>query len=236
MDNMMKITICDDSLQEIETLTELCRRFAEENAVEVEIRGLSDPHLLFEGEPPDVLLLDIEMPKMSGIAVKDSYFGQEKPLIVFVSSHGEMMPEAYGANVIGFLMKPVQWEYFEKRMHSAYKLLHRDFPIEFEDGNVVSSRDLVMIRAEGKLTEAVFADGTKKQWLRRSLQSWEDMLGQQGFIRISKSCLLNCRHIKVFEGSVIKLKNGETAEPSRRRKAECFEKFKDYCRKYNRYV
>lgn len=233
---MMKITICDDSLQEIEAITELCRRFAKEYAVEAEIKGISDPRLLSAEEPPDVLLLDIEMPEMDGIAVKDSYFGQEKPLIVFVSSHDEMMPEAYGANVIGFLLKPVQWEFFEKRLHSAYKLLHRDFPVEFEDGSVVSSRELVMIRAEGKLTEAVFADGTKKQWLRRSLQSWEDLLGQQGFIRISKSCLLNCRQIKTFDGPVIRLKNGETAEPSRRRRAECFEKFKDYCRKYTRYM
>lgn len=236
MDDMMKITICDDSLQEIEALTELCRRFADENQIQVQVKGLSDPYLLLAEEPPDVLLLDIEMPEMSGIAVKDSYFGQEKPLIIFASSHDEMMPEAYGANVIGFLLKPVKWEFFQKRLHSAYKLLHRDFPIEFEDGSVISSRDLVMIRAEGKLTEAVFADGTKKQWLRRSLQSWEDLLGEQGFLRISKSCLLNCRQIKAFDGSVIRLKNGETAEPSRRRRTECFEKFKDYCRKYNRYV
>lgn len=233
---MMKITICDDSLQEIETLTELCRRFAKMNSIEVEIKGISNPQLLFVENPPDVLLLDIEMPEIDGIRIKDSYFGQEKPLIIFISSHDEMMPEAYGANVIGFLAKPVQWEFFQKRLCSAYKLLHRDFAIEFEDGTVVSSKDLIMFRADGKLTEAIFSSGEKKQWLRRSLQSWEELLGPQGFIRISKSCLLNCRHIKAFDGPVIRLKNGETAEPSRRRRAECFEKFKDYCKRYIRYL
>lgn len=232
----MKITICDDSLQEIETLTELCRRYGRENDIEMEIRGVSDPALVLAEDPCDLLLLDIEMPGMSGIAVKDSYFGQEKPLIVFVSSHDEMMPEAYGPNVIGFLLKPVQWEFFCRRMHSAYMLLHRDFPIEFEDGMVVSSRDLVMFRAEGKLTEAVFADGTRKQWLRRSLQNWEELLGEEGFIRVSKSCLLNCRHIKDFDGPVIRLKNGETVEPSRRRKSQCLAQFQDYCRKFIRYM
>lgn len=232
----MKITICDDSLQEIETLTELCRRYGRENDMEMEIRGVSDPALVLAEEPCDLLFLDIEMPGMSGLAVKDRYFGQEKPLIVFVSSHDEMMPEAYGQNVIGFLGKPVQWQFFCRRMQSAYMLLHRDFPIEFEDGAVVSSRDLVMLRAEGKLTEAVFADGTTKPWLRRSLQSWEELLSEKGFIRISKSCLLNCRQIKAFDGAVIRLKNGETAEPSRRRRKEAFEQFKDYCRKHSRYM
>jgi len=202
----------------------------------MEIKGVSDPSLLLAEEPCDLLLLDIEMPGMSGIAVKDSYFGQEKPLIVFVSSHDEMMSEAYGPNVIGFLVKPVQWEFFRRRLHSAYMLLNRDFAVEFEDGTVVNSRDLVMFRAEGKLTEAVLADGTTKPWLRRSLQNWEELLSEKGFIRISKSCLLNCRHIKAFDGYAIRLKNGETVEASRRRKSQCLAQFQEYCRKFIRYM
>ena len=55
-DKMMKIIICDDSLQEIETLAELCRRFAETNALDLETKALSDSRLLSVETLPDVLL------------------------------------------------------------------------------------------------------------------------------------------------------------------------------------
>lgn len=231
----MKITVCDDLLREAEKIAGLCREYIRIRKTDAEVKVITNPEEL-KGDMPDVLVLDIEMPGKSGIEVKNDLIGRERPLIIFATSHKENMPEAFGPNVIGFMVKPVEPSQFEKMMDCAVSLLGQDQMMIFDDGETVSSRDVIMIRTAGKYTEAVFASGEKKEWLRKSLNAWEEDLVEIGFLRISRSCLVNCRHIKRFDDLVITLKNGQKLEAGNRRKKACFEKFMEYMRKHGRYV
>lgn len=231
----MKITVCDDQERELEIILKLCQKYVLLKNFEAEVNGITDS-LQLKDDIPDVLVLDIEMPGKSGIEVKDSLLGRERPLILFATSHEEMMPEAFGTNVIGFLRKPVQWQQFEKMMDCAASLLSLDRLLQFDDGSTVNSQNVLLIKSDNKYTEVVLVDGEKKQWLRKSLKTWEDELSEIGFISISRSCLVNCRHIKSFEGSKVILKDGQKLSISGKRKTECFNKFKDYNLKHARFA
>lgn len=59
---------------------------------------------------PDVVFLDIRMPKISGIEMLSMLDRDAMPRIVFVTAHGEFAIEAFRENAIDFLLKPVDQE------------------------------------------------------------------------------------------------------------------------------
>ncbi len=57
---------------------------------------------------PDVIFLDIKMPKISGIEMLSMLDKSGMPRIVFVTAYGEYAIEAFEKNAIDFLLKPVK--------------------------------------------------------------------------------------------------------------------------------
>ena len=118
----MKVCICDDLAEELELLKAACQTFFAERNVQAEIVCTQDPEHPIKHEY-DLLILDVEMPKKKGTAVKDQLMGRERPLIIFATSYQENIVDAFGTNVIGFLAKPLVWESFELKMDLAVRLL-----------------------------------------------------------------------------------------------------------------
>ena len=57
-----------------------------------------------------MVFLDIELEKEDGIEIKDYMMkNMEETKIVFITSHQDRMPEAFGRNVLGFINKPIQY-------------------------------------------------------------------------------------------------------------------------------
>lgn len=100
----MNVIICDDKKEEMEGTVYFCRDYFLKKGMPCGITATTEPEDIWK-ELPDILILDIEMPKMSGIEIKQRLEGEDKPLIIFVTGYEEHMPEAFGRNVIGFLMK-----------------------------------------------------------------------------------------------------------------------------------
>ncbi len=63
---------------------------------------------------PDVLLLDIEMPGMSGLELRQRLL--EVPACIFITSHPDFAVESYELPVLDFLIKPIKADRFEKAM------------------------------------------------------------------------------------------------------------------------
>lgn len=68
---------------------------------------------------PEVVFLDINMPKISGIEMLRMLDKEDMPRIVFVTAHGEYAIEAFEKNAIDFLLKPVKMD----RLHLTLKRL-----------------------------------------------------------------------------------------------------------------
>lgn len=231
----MKITVCDDEIREVDHLMGLCKEYILSRSLEAEIKGVTKWEEL-EEDLPDILVLDIEMPDKTGIEIKNYLSKKDRPLILFATSYEETMSQAFGRNVIGFMTKPIEQKQFEKQMDCAVNLLSLDQIITFEDGSAAKSSDIVLITTDGKYTEAVFSNGEKKKWIRKSLNAWEEALTEIGFLRISKSYLINYKYIKKFEGDAMFLIDGNKYNISRRRRTECFERYKEFNRKSARFA
>ncbi|WP_314440927.1 LytR/AlgR family response regulator transcription factor [Massilia timonae] len=73
---------------------------------------------MVESERPDALLLDIEMPELSGIDLAAS-LPAPAPLVVFVTAHEDYALRAFDSEAVDYLLKPFDQE----RLHRALERL-----------------------------------------------------------------------------------------------------------------
>ena len=80
------------------------------------VRMVQDSH-------PDVVLMDIRMPGMDGLeAARHLSEMDEPPAIIFTTAYSEHALEAYDANAVDYLVKPIRQEKLEKSLAKARKL------------------------------------------------------------------------------------------------------------------
>lgn len=231
----MKVCICDDLTEELETLKAACEKFFAERKIEAEIVCTQDPEHPIEHEY-DLLILDVEMPKKKGTVVKDQLMGRERPLIIFATSYQENMPDAFGQNVIGFLAKPLVWKSFELKMDLAMRLLLAGRMLELSPASYENSEKIIMFFAEQRYTKALLTSGRETPVLAKSLSAWEKELEDLYFVRVDSSHLVNCKHVVDAYDDIFELRDGQKLKVSRRRKKECFEKLHQYNLRFSKYA
>ncbi len=78
------------------------------------------------GEIPDVIILDLNMPKMNGLEflsfLKDTNYLLHIPVVVFSSSYNENeIKKCYENGAAGYIVKPVDFDEYQIKMHSLIK-------------------------------------------------------------------------------------------------------------------
>lgn len=226
----MRIAICDDQKIYRDDILAHCKRLLCEEGIVYKTYSLGD-ELLASGEMFDFLFLDIEMAGMDGIQVKDVLEQQGgSGKIIFLTSHEERMREAFGANVIGFLRKPVQDADLLPIVQKMKRFMDRKTVEWEEDGRLytVYAEDIQYIEVEDKYTY-VFV-GTEKYLVRRSLREWETLLPDTDFGMANRSCLVNLGLLDRVKSEIV-LDDGKKIPISRKYKKEIEEKYKGYLRK-----
>ncbi|MFO1362399.1 MAG: LytTR family DNA-binding domain-containing protein [Burkholderiales bacterium] len=165
---------------------------------------------------PDVVLVDIHMPQMSGmefarhLAILDA-----PPAVVFVTAHDQYAIEAFEVNALDYLLKPVRAarlagalakaratggvrrEAVDRAAVQAGQVPRRFFSIG-ERGKIllVSVADVVYLKAELKYVTVRTAD--REHLLEEALTGLEQEFAGI-FVRIHRSCLVARRRIRGFE-------------------------------------
>ena len=118
----MKVLIVDDEAPARDRLTHMVSSIDSmemsghaSNGLEA-VRMVQDSH-------PDVVLMDIRMPGMDGLeAARHLSEMDEPPAIIFTTAYSEHALEAYDANAVDYLVKPIRQEKLEKSLAKARKL------------------------------------------------------------------------------------------------------------------
>lgn len=238
----MKITVCDDSYEEANEIKELCQKYLELRQMTAEVTVLNDPNRVRD-EHADILILDVEMPELDGITLKDQLaMEQESPLVIFATNYADAMSRAFNKNVIGFLMKPLGFQELTAYLDLAMVHLNLDKDIVLENGSTVSSGDIAWIESEQGYSALHLSGNRICDGGRRSMDYWEQELADYGFLRIDKGRIVGIRFIQFFRDDKITLKETDPAgKPigftvSRRRKKDCYQQYLSYCSKIAKYI
>ena len=182
---------------------------------------------------PDILYLDVRMPGMSGLELARHLARlPDPPAIVFTTAHGEHAMEAFEAEAVGYLLKPVRKEKLAAATERAQKLSSRQLaavaapeprthlPVRHREGiRLLRLEDVICLLAEQKYTTVRHLGGD--DLIEDSLRSLEAELGDR-FVRIHRSALVNRAFIEAVERDaegrhLIRLRGiGEPMQVSRR--------------------
>ncbi len=113
---MLRAIIADDDNRFVDVLTEVLNATGRVEIVARADNGARCLELL-ETQGADLLLLDVEMPGVSGVEVAEMVVQSESPpLIVFITGHDEYAAKAFDLRATDYIVKPVDLDAFPARI------------------------------------------------------------------------------------------------------------------------
>lgn len=224
----MVIGICDDEKVIRDKIEKICVNVTGEYDTDTAVKTYSDGKEVVE-ENFDILILDIEMKDVGGIAVKNYFQNRKKDtIIIFVTSHNEMMSQAFGVNVMGFVTKSYLDNQLPVMLESAIKRVLNTVSIEGVD-----SRKVCYIQAE-HVYNILHLENDTEMSVRCSSADLEKMLEGVGFIRVHRTYIINMAYVEHIRDKSVVI-NGKEIPVSSRLKSRLKNEYSRYCRENARY-
>lgn len=224
----MVIGICDDEKVIRDKIEKICVNVTGEYDTDTAVKTYSDGKEVLE-ENFDILILDIEMEDVDGIAVKNYFQSRKKDtIIIFVTSHNEMMSQAFGVNVMGFVTKSYLDSQLPVMLESAIKRVMNTVNIEGVD-----SRKVCYIEAE-HIYNILHLENDTEMSVRCSSADLEKMLEGVGFIRVHRTYIINMAYVEHIRDKSVVI-NGKEMPVSSRLKSRLKNEYSRYCRENARY-
>ena len=224
INNTLHIGICDDDLKAINHIATICNSYTQEHNIDIEISTfISGNEVLdYVGTAIDILFLDICLPDMTGINIKDRILNRSEFLhIVFVSNMDEYVFDAYSVKTIGYELKPCSKDCIYKYLTHVADKSCRNYILKFDDKNFdtyVDINDLLYIKASSNYSEVYTSD--KEFVVVYTLKQLEDMFKEFPLIRIHRSYLVNMKTSNII-GNTIRFYNTDTVIMCSRRMLGC---------------
>ena len=160
----------------------------------------------------DLVFLDINMPKLSGIKFVKSL--ENPPMIIFTTAYPEYAVEGFEVDALDYLVKPVSFERFLKAVNKAREQYEMKQTSPGDPGSrfIVLKSDKKIYKIETGDIRYVQSWGdyakvfTKEKVIiaAETMKNLEQLLGKQ-FIRIHKSYLVSVHAIRFIEGNQVKI-------------------------------
>ncbi|MET0283547.1 MAG: LytTR family DNA-binding domain-containing protein [Polyangiales bacterium] len=172
---------------------------------------------MVERVQPDLLLLDVRMPGLDGIALATRE--RHLPPIIFVTAHDEFAVRAFEVDALDYLLKPVRRERLAEALARAERRIALRGPriVTFERGvsRFFEAQAIARFWSSDKYT--VFQVDGEEHLTPEPLTTLADRLSEHGFRRIHRAELINVARVRALRpDGVVELDDGSTARVSRR--------------------
>jgi len=163
---------------------------------------------------PDVIFLDVDMGKMSGIALRSQL--PEIPVCIFITSHPEYAIDGFEQNALDFLTKPLQKERFEQSILRARQYLQIKEKATILDDNIgtgsifiknghekikINTHEILFLEALKDYTKIVTSN--KSHFVLSSLSALLLENAFSSFIRIHRSFAVPKHYIKKLKANEV---------------------------------
>jgi two-component system, LytTR family, response regulator len=240
----IKVLVVDDEFLGRERIRSLLGEHADIEIVGECVNGREAVEAI-QNLKPDLVFLDVQMPKIGGFEVVEMIGAENMPAVIFVTAYDAHAIRAFEINAVDYLLKPFDEERFEKAVDRAVREIKTQELLAEIKGNLQKSRQEVQtepqflkrvpvksasgttfvpteeidwISASGHYLE--LHTGNKTHLIREKLSAIETKLDPQIFMRIHRSTIVNLDRIKslhpMFNGDqLVILKNGRELNLSR---------------------
>lgn len=212
----MKCLIVDDNKMARMAMKQLASRVKDLELVQ-ECADAMEAYNVINNERIDLLLLDIEMPGMTGLELIKN-LGNKKPLIIFTTAKKDYAVEAFELNVVDYLIKPVSTARFLQSIERAneamasdkheVKVGEQEFVFIKDNGVLkrINVDDILFLEAMGDYVKVHTSQ--KFHVLHATLKSIEEKLPASKFIRVHRSYIVSINKIDFIQEGVISIGKG----------------------------
>lgn len=196
------------------------------------------------GKKPNLVFLDVQMPEMDGLEVVRRVGPAQMPTTIFVTAYDRYALQAFDANALDYLLKPVGQERFQialgrakeriseksksetvlRMMATLEEIKRQDEYLErlpvSGNGRIlfVKTKEIDWIEANGNYARLYV--GAQTHDIRETLSTLERKLNPRDFLRIHRSTIVNVHFIREiqpwFHGyHLVLLQNGKELRMSR---------------------
>ena len=158
-------------------------------------------------EKIDLLFLDINMPKLSGLAFYKTL--NRPPAVIFTTAYPEFAVEGFEVEAVDYLVKPFTFERFYKavskmteKKHSA-SIENRDFILLNADKKIFKINIDNIFYLESKADYVNVCLKEKQLLVHDTLQRLHQQLPEKQFVRIHKSYVVALNKFDYIEGNML---------------------------------
>lgn len=218
MANRLNTIIIDDEKLARDILKRYASAFDEIKIIDECGNGFDGIKAINE-KKPDLIFLDIQMPKLNGFEMLELIDNDDTPAIIFTTAFDQYALKAFDVNAIDYLLKPFSEERFAE---AVKKVLSSNLSSNKEKINNLKSHvdeetefiDRVVVKQNQKINiipiEKVFYFEAQDDYVmiytkegkflkQKTMKYFEDHLDPKNFIRIHRSYIANISQIKEIE-------------------------------------
>ncbi|CCG99256.1 putative response regulatory protein [Fibrella aestuarina BUZ 2] len=188
----------------------------------------------------DLLFLDIQMPRLTGLQFLDLYSGNYR--VIMTTAYSEYALEGFERNVVDYLLKPIPYQRFLKATEKVFNQIARPVPASVA-AEKDEEPDFILVKTEHKgkyrkidLAEIVYVEGLKnyvsiytdkKERIVTyiGISDLEERLPDRLFTRVHRSYIVATRMITAIDGNEILMKGAPRIPTSGKYKEDLLLKF-----------
>ncbi len=240
---LLKAILIDDEPSSLQNLQQKLTEFCPDVQIVAAANKPEEAILLIRQHKPDVIFLDIEMPRMNGFRMLDE-LGEYDFDIIFTTAYNHYAVDAIRISAFDYLTKPIAIKDLQNAVERLNKHRHlqtkdkldvlrhslshsknqeEKIAIPTSEGlEFIPIKNIMHIESSSNYSKLFFIEG-KSILVTKLLKDFEDMLVPYNFYRVHNSHLINLNYIKKYirgEGGQVMMQNGDVIDVARRKKEE----------------
>jgi two-component system, LytTR family, response regulator len=245
---MLKAILIDDEPDNIKLLALQLRLYCPSVEVIAECSKSEEGLLKINELNPDLVFLDIEMPRMNGFELLEKVNNINFAL-VFVTAYDKFAVKAFKYSAVDYLLKPIdtkelqeaikkiennqrtepkQVEHLKQQFKNSHISQPDKIALPYQNGvTFVAIADIVYCEADDNYTKFVIRDG-QSYLVSKTMRDIQEILEEREFLRVHRQFIINLNLIKKYvkgEGNYVIMLNEKNIPIARNQKEKLVQRF-----------
>jgi two-component system LytT family response regulator len=243
---MLKAILIDDEPDCVQLLARELAAHCPQVQVVGQATRSEDGLRLIQVVQPDLVFLDIEMPRMNGFQLLEK-LGEIPFNLIFVTAYNEFAVKAFRFSALDYLLKPIDSQDLQEAVRKAERRQRVDdrqiaslrsqlhthqlsdkIAVPYQQGVIfLPVNEIIYCESDSNYTN-IIATQNRRYLLTRTLREVQEVLEERNFLRVHRQFVVNLDHIKLFmkgEGTYLVMTNEMSIPVARNQKEKLIQRF-----------